>query len=71
MPFFKPVARFFFGGGQSLKKFISDLSKIYSINNEDSLIFAADNMIKTELDTGDILFMKYDCNLTFSINEFL
>ena len=45
MPFFKPVARFFFGGGKSLRKFINDLSKIYSINNEDSLIFAADNMI--------------------------
>lgn len=23
--------------------------------------YAADNMIKEKLDTGDILFMKYDC----------
>ena len=52
MPFFKPVARFFFGGGQSLKKFINDLSKIYSINNEDSLIFAADNMILSSKTAG-------------------
>lgn len=45
MAFFKPVGRFFFSGGESLKKFINDLSKIYSVNKEDSLIFAADNMI--------------------------
>lgn len=45
MSFFRPVARFFFGGGESLKKFINDLSKIYSVNEKNSLIYAADNMI--------------------------
>ena len=27
-------------------------------------------MVKTELDSGDILFMKYDCGLTFSTQEY-
>ena len=59
MAFFKPVGRFFFSGGESLKKFINDLSKIYSVNKEDSLIFAADNMILiSKIEVGPVYNMK-------------
>jgi hypothetical protein len=33
--------------------------------------YAADNMIKMKLDTGDLLFIKYDCNQTFGVDQYV
>ncbi len=33
--------------------------------------YAADNMIKIKIDTGDIFYLKYDCSLTFDIQDFI
>lgn len=44
MDFFKPVGRFYFSGGEPIKKFIKEVLSKYTEKNS-SMIYAADNMI--------------------------
>ncbi len=45
MNFFKPLSRFYFSGGENIKKFITEELSRYSPNEKDSMIYATDNMI--------------------------
>ncbi len=45
MNFFKPFSRFYFNGGDNIKKFIKEELGKYAPNEKESMIYAADNMI--------------------------
>ena len=45
MTYFKPSPRFVFGGAPKLREWLNQLSSIHKINEKDSQIFVADNLI--------------------------
>ena len=45
MPYFKPHARFVFGGAEKFRSLLNKISSTISVNVENSPVFAADNMI--------------------------
>ncbi len=52
MAFFTPSPRFVFGGAQKLKDWLYKLGEIHKINQKDSGVFAADNLITFGRITG-------------------